>query len=86
MLFPMKIPLFINFYLFYDLLYERDLINLNTQILILIHPIKIILLPLWHLCGRQPLTLVLIILQNIQHESLPEVILIGAIHDGWHPI
>lgn len=52
MLFPMKIPLFIDFYLLYDLFYECNLIDLNTQILILIHPIEIILFSLWHLCSR----------------------------------
>lgn len=82
----LEIPLFIHLYLLYYRFDESDFVNFDTQILIFIVPVKIIFFPLCHLCSRKPLALILIILQNIQYESLPEIILARTIDNSWHPI
>ena len=82
----LEIPLFIHLYLLYYRFDESNLVNFYTQILIFIIPIEIIFFSLCHLCSRQPLALILIILQNIQDKPLPEIILARTIDNSRHSI
>lgn len=82
MAFLLAVPLLVDLYLLYNFLNQGHLINFHPQVPI---PITEILLTLAHL-RAQPLPRILILLQDVQHKHLPEVILIGAVYNSRHAV
>ena len=84
MLLPPYAPLLIYLKLLDDFLNERKLIYLHLKISIFLNLIISFTLEICYFTCS--LVVVLVFLQDVQHELLPKIKLIGAVDDAWSSI